>query len=63
MEESLFSKPVKVSNQFYESIDQVYEYGFETFGYFQAERYLQKIKQLLATLPDFYTAYPECRHL
>jgi plasmid stabilization system protein ParE len=63
MEESLSRRPIKVSNQFYESIDQVYEYGFETFGYFQAERYLQKIKQSLSTLSDFCTVYPECRHL
>jgi plasmid stabilization system protein ParE len=63
MEERISRKPTKISNQFYESIEQVYEFGFETFGHFQAERYRQQIREYLATLSDFYTAYPECRHL
>jgi plasmid stabilization system protein ParE len=63
MEEKLPCKPIRISNQFYESIDQVYEFGFETFGYSQAERYKQQIRASLSTLSNFYTAYPECRHL
>ena len=63
MEEAISRKQVKVSDPFYESNEQVYDFGCETFGYFQAERYRQKIRQAIATLSEFYTAYPECRHL
>ncbi|MDR2085901.1 MAG: type II toxin-antitoxin system RelE/ParE family toxin [Dysgonamonadaceae bacterium] len=63
MEANFSRKPIEVSNQFYESIEKVYEFGTETFGYLQAERYKRQIRQSLATLSDFYTAYPECRHL
>jgi plasmid stabilization system protein ParE len=63
MEEKISRKPAIVSNQFYESIEQMYEFGLETFGYFQAERYKQHIRASLSTLSEFYTAYPECRHL
>ena len=63
MEERLFRKEVKVSNQFYESFEQVYEFGCETFGYFRAESYKQQIRRSLDTLHGFYLAYPECRHL
>ncbi|GHT43374.1 hypothetical protein FACS189438_0420 [Bacteroidia bacterium] len=52
-----------MSNQFYESVRQVYEYGIETFGYFQAERYKSRIRESLSTLSGSYTVYPECRHL
>ena len=63
MEDGLPCKQVKVSDQFYESAGQIYDFGFERFGYFQAERYKQKIRSVLGTLSDFFTAYPECRHL
>jgi plasmid stabilization system protein ParE len=63
MEERISRKPFVVSKNFKASRKHIYNYTLNTFGYFQAERYLQQIKQSLATLPDFYTAYPECRHL
>jgi plasmid stabilization system protein ParE len=63
MEEEIPRKKVIVSDKFYESAEQIYDYGFETFGYFQAEIYKQKIRTSLDTLSDFYLAYPECRHL
>jgi len=63
MEKRIISKQVKLSEQFYESAEQVYDFGLETFGYFQAERYKQEIRQSLETLSDFYMVYPECRHL
>ena len=63
MEERISRKQVKVSDRFYESFEQVYDFGFEMFGYFQAEHYKQKIREPLDALSDFYTAYPECRHL
>jgi len=63
MEERISRKPVEVSDEYRVSRKHIYEYTDETFGYFQAERYKQKMRQAIATLPDFYTAYPECRHL
>ena len=63
MEDNISRKEVKVSDQFYESFEQVYDFGCETFGYFRAEYYKQKIRHSLDTLHGFYLAYPECRHL
>jgi len=63
MEKEIISKQVKLSEQFYESVEQVYDFGLEMFGYFQAERYKQEIRESLDTLPDFHMVYPECRHL
>ena len=63
MEEGIPCKQVKVSDKFYESIEQIYGFGFDTFGYLQAELYGQKVRQSLEMLPDFYVLYPECRHL
>jgi plasmid stabilization system protein ParE len=63
MEESITRKPFIVSGEFRASRKRIYYYTLNTFGYFQAERYLQQIGNSLATLPNFHTAYPECRHL
>ena len=63
MEEEFSRKPYVVSRQFNASREHIYEYSLDTFGYFQAERYKQKIRNSLDTLPDYYTAYPECRFL
>ena len=61
--EDTYRKEIEVSDQFYESLKQVCDFGLEMFGYFQAERYKQKITLALSTLPNLYSAYPECRHL
>ena len=63
MEEGIPRRQVKVSDKFYESFEQIYDFGYETFGYFQAERYGQKIRKYIDRLPCYYTYYPECRHL
>jgi plasmid stabilization system protein ParE len=63
MEERITCKPLIVSGEFRTSRKRIYNYTLDTFGYFQAERYLQQINSSLATLPAFHTAYPECRHL
>ena len=63
METRLSCKQIKISDEFYESAGQIYDFGFEMFGYIQAERYKQKIRQSLDTLSDFYLVHPECRHL
>jgi plasmid stabilization system protein ParE len=41
----------------------VYDYGVNTFGYFQAERYNRHIETAIETLSAYYTMYPECRPL
>jgi plasmid stabilization system protein ParE len=63
MEEGIPCKPYVVSREFNESRKHIYDYSLDTFGYFQAERYLQKIRNALDTLSCYYTYYPECRHL
>ncbi|GHT65045.1 hypothetical protein FACS189451_12760 [Bacteroidia bacterium] len=56
-------KPYEISERFYKSQDQIYHYGLDVFGYFQAERYDKKIAEALSTLSDYYSSHPECRHL
>jgi len=63
MGEKITRKPYVVSIEFEASRKNIHEYTLDTFGYFQAMRYKQKIRQSLDTLPDFYMVYPECRHL
>ncbi|MDR1764175.1 MAG: type II toxin-antitoxin system RelE/ParE family toxin [Dysgonamonadaceae bacterium] len=62
-EEGVQCKPREVSNRFKASLFSIYDYTLETFGYFQAERYMQKIEQHIDSLPMRYTSYPECRYL
>ena len=63
MEERLPCKPVEVSDNFKGHRIDIYEYTFDAFGYYQAERYIEKIDKALNTLQNFYVIYPECRHL
>jgi len=63
MEEEFSSKPYLVSDKFNESRENIFNYTLDTFGYFQAERYLAKIRKSLDTLPEWHLAYPECRHI
>ena len=63
MEKGVPRKPVEVSDKFKASRAQIYDYTFDTFGYFQAERYLQTIEKTLDSLYDRYLVYPECRYI
>ena len=63
MEKEIISKQIKLSEEFYESAGEIYDFGLEMFGFFQAQRYKQEIRESLDTLSDFYMVYPECRHL
>jgi len=58
MEEGIPRKPFKVSGKSYESIDQIYDFSYETFGYLQAERYDSKLINAIETLTDRYLSYP-----
>ena len=63
MEEEFSCKPVEVSDEFKANRTHIYDYSIDTFGYLQAERYMQKIEVALSTLHNSYTIYSECHHL
>ena len=63
MEEGIPRKPFKVSKEYDIHLTEIYDYTVDTFGEIQAERYLQKINKAVLSLPNFYTAYPPCRHI
>ncbi|MDR2970570.1 MAG: type II toxin-antitoxin system RelE/ParE family toxin [Bacteroidales bacterium] len=63
MEERVPCKSVQLSSKFKENRTQIYDYTFNTFGFLQAERYLNHILKCLDTLSEYYLFYPECRHL
>jgi len=63
MEKELPRKSYVTARNFRENRNHIYDYSLETFGYFQAERYLAKIQKALDTLPCFHKSYPECRHI
>jgi len=63
MEERIPCKKVDVSDEFKANRTEVYDFTLNTFGFFQAERYLEKIEKSLSLLSNFYYSNPECRHL
>jgi len=42
---------------------EILEYGMTTFGYIQARKYFNTIKQIVERLNIDYLYHPECRHL
>ena len=50
MEERIPRKQVEVSDKFKANRTRIYDYTIDTFGYFQAEHYLQLIENALSTL-------------
>lgn len=56
-------KPVVVSETFQLHRQEIYKFGIEMFGYFQAEKYQNTISRSLFSLSRHYNAYPECRFL
>jgi plasmid stabilization system protein ParE len=63
METRISRKTIDLSDEFKVHRTHIYNYTIDQFGYFQAERYMQKVKKALETLFEFYLAYPECRHI
>ena len=63
MEEGIPLKPYEISGDFVAHTIDIYNYTVDTFGFLQAERYLQKIDNAVLTLPTRYLSYPECRHI
>ena len=54
---------VDISEQFNLDLKEVYQYGLETFGFAQAERYENEIWQLIEGLSTNYLLFLECHHL
>lgn len=52
MEDAISRKPYIVSREFNKSRKHVYEYSLYTFGFFQAERYMQKIRNYWTHFPS-----------
>ena len=44
-------------------IQDIYVYGYETFGKTAAESFKAELLFLIRTLNNFYEMYPECRYL
>jgi plasmid stabilization system protein ParE len=63
MEEGLPRKEIIISKRFIDSSQNIYDYGFVTFGYSQAEHYRINIIQAVSALSERYLMHPECRHL
>ena len=55
--------PVRVSGEFNFDLENVYQYGIETFGIRQAERYENEIWKLVEGLSHNWSFFSECRHL
>lgn len=54
---------VIISKEFNIDLDDIFQYGVETFGINQAEKYENEIWQLVESLSHNYHLFPECRHL
>lgn len=63
MERELSAKPIIVSESLKTHRREIYTFGLDTFGFYQAEKYDNEIKKSLETLSFYYNIYPECRHL
>jgi plasmid stabilization system protein ParE len=55
--------PVRVSKEFSFDLDNVYQYGIDTFGIRQAELYENEIWKLVEGLSHNWSFFSECRHL
>jgi toxin ParE1/3/4 len=54
---------VILSKEFNVDLDDIFQYGIETFGTIQAEKYENEIWKLIERLSHNYLLFPECRHL
>ena len=55
--------PVKVSEAFNFDLDDIYQFGVDTFGMPQAELYEKEIWKLVENLSGNWPFFSECRHL
>lgn len=56
-------KTIVNSLEFFQSVDNIYQYGINLFGEFQAIKYESLIYEEVRLLPLRYLAHPECRHI
>jgi plasmid stabilization system protein ParE len=54
---------VKLSKEFNLDLDDIYQYGVETFGLKQTQIYEDEIWRLVEGLSHNYLVFPECRYL
>lgn len=54
---------IRISEEFLIDIDDVYQYGIETFGIKQADKYEIEIWRIIENLTHNYLFFPECRYL
>src|SRR4030042_3603982 len=55
--------PVRISEAFNLDLDEIYQYGVDTFGIRQAELYEKEIWKLVEGLSSNWPLFSECRHL
>lgn len=56
-------RPIDISEEFYSSLQNVFDYGVEFFGVYQALKYENLIYEEIKRLPSRYFIHPECRHI
>lgn len=56
-------KTIKISIQFHDHLKIFFSYGVESFGQFQAIKYIGHIYKIVEDLERWYALYPECRYL
>lgn len=56
-------RPIDISDEFYSSLKNVFEYGVELFGIAQALKYESLIYEEIELLPSRYLIHSECRFL
>ena len=56
-------KRVLLSSAFENDIQNIFEYGYETFGLQAAENYKRRLAELSYRLDELYLLYPECKWL
>lgn len=56
-------RPIEISELFYETMKDIFDYGIEHFGELQALKYESLIYEEIEKLPSRYYVHPECRYL
>lgn len=56
-------RPIDISEEFYSSLQNAFDYGVEFFGVHQALKYENFIYEEIRKLPSRYFIHPECRHI
>lgn len=57
------TRPVVVSEKYRDDLQNIFQFGVETFGYDGAVIFYKNLDRLLVNLGTAYYIYPECRFL